>query len=169
MALMLLPIMGNSANEWQVTINNYTLYEVFRNMESPHAEADNFMSILQDICKDNDIDIVQLYVEPSLRMLQSKAKHMLSQAKPKISGGGKTREKLFRKWKASSYKLKIQFKSPGALKSKLESELKVQIAGRVKAERILKKLRQRKCNSLGMQGKLCNDVCKRTRRRHHCN
>ena len=52
------------------------------------------------------------------------------------------------------------------MKSKLESELKVQIAGRVKAERILKKLRQRKCNSLGMQGKLCNDVCKRTRRRH---
>ena len=167
LALMPLPIFANSANEWHATINNYTLYELFRNMKSSYSKADNFTSVLQYICTENNIEIAQLNVEPLLRMLQSKAKHMLSQAKPKLSAGGKTRDKLFRKWRASSYKLKIKFKSPGALKSKLESELTMQIACRAEAEKELEKFKQRTCNNRSIRGTLGQRaVCKRTLRRH---
>ena len=117
---MPLPVITKPVNEWYASINNFLLYELFKDLQAPTYDPDNLTPVLEFICSENDVDILQLDVKPALRSLQSKAKHMLSSARTKISVGGKSRDRLLNKWKATSYKLTLYFKSPGALKSKLE-------------------------------------------------
>ena len=164
LVFMPLPIIAKPVNEWCASINNYVLYELFKGLQSPINEPDNLTSILEFICMENDVDMPQLLVKPLLKTLQSKAKHMLSKAKPKRSAGGKSRDLLLTKWRTSSYKLRLTFRSPGALKSKLERDLQTQISLRLEAEKELQSHKNKRKNKNGVF--LQPNASKRTQRRH---
>ena len=55
---------------------------------------------------------------------------MLNTAKHKISAGGKSKLTLFEKWKATSYKIRIKFKSIGAMKVRLQKEKADRLKGK---------------------------------------
>lgn len=88
---------------------------------------------------------------------------MLSKAKSERSAGGKSRELLLRKWKTSSYKLRLTFKSPVAFKSKLERDLQTQISLRLEAEKELQSQKNKRENKNVF---LQPNASKRTQRRH---
>ncbi len=88
---------------------------------------------------------------------------MLSYAKQKKFAGGKSKDMLFKKWKSSSYNIRLTFKSPGARKSKLERDLHTQTSLRIQVE---EELKLRKSEEKSRNEHCKPNASKRSQRRH---